>query len=108
MLCYIYDGDYWGYYFYDKGMVLDCFNTMPDYFVKISEEERQRLAGNSKIIAAYFDVEEAEIKNDIQIWTDDILDSEDEIYAYSEDEFCMGENWQMADFMRKIGYLYQW
>lgn len=107
MLCYIYDGDYWGYDFYDKGIELDTFNPMPDYFEEVSEEEKQRLSGNSKVISRYFNVEEAKIKNYLQTWTDYILDNEEK-RAYADDEFCIGEDWQMADFMRAVGYPYSW
>ena len=29
MLCYIYDGDFWGYFFFDSGEHLDAFMPMP-------------------------------------------------------------------------------
>lgn len=43
MLCYLYDGDFWGYFLYDKGDEVDNFNPMPDYFEEVSEEEKLRL-----------------------------------------------------------------
>ena len=30
LLLYIYDGDYWGYFLYDKGLEIDQFVQMPD------------------------------------------------------------------------------
>lgn len=107
MLCYIYDGDYWGYYFYENGMEIDSFSPIPDYFEEISDEERQRFAGNSKVIAQYFNVDEQKIKNYLQQWSDDMLDSEESSTAYEDDEFSIGEDWQLTDFMRKIGYPYE-
>lgn len=108
LLCYIYDEDYWGYYFYEKGIELDSFNPMPDYFEEVSEKKRQRFAGNGRVIAEYFNVEESKIKNYLQQWSYDILDSMEGTYAYDGDEFCMGDAWQMADFMKAIGYPYGW
>ena len=40
-------------------------------------------------------------------WTEDILEAEEK-RAYEDDEFCIGEDWQMADFMKAIGYSYDW
>lgn len=108
MLCYIYDGDYWGYDFYDSGREIDSFNPMPEYFEEVSEEEKQRLSGNSEIIARYFHIDEARIKNYLIPWDDDILDADESTKAYEEDEFCIGEDWQIADFMNAIGYSYDW
>lgn len=108
MLCYIYDGDYWGYFFYDKGKEADSFNPIPDYFEEISDEEKQRLSGNSKVIAQYFNVDESRIKKYLVLWNDDIFDTDEMPKAYDDDEFGTGEDWQMADFMKAIGYSYCW
>lgn len=108
MSCFIYDGDFWGYSLYDNGAELDNFNPIPDYFEDVSEKERQQMAGNSHLIAEYFNVEESKIKNYLQEWTDELLDSEEKLRAYEDDEFCIGEDWQMADFMKAIGFPYVW
>jgi len=108
MLCYIYDGDFWGYSLYDNGMELDNFNPIPDYFGDVSEREKKQMAGNSRLIAEYFNVKEDRIKNYLQQWTDELLDSDEKIRAYEEDEFCIGEDWQMADFMKALGFPYTW
>ena len=41
MLCYIYDGDFWGYFFFDSGEHLDAFMPMPYYFEEMPEEALQ-------------------------------------------------------------------
>ena len=107
LLCYIYDGDYWGYFFYENGKELNVFNPIPDYFEDISMEQRKHLAGNSEIISKYFNIENAKIKNYLQEWTEDILEAAEK-RAYEGDECCIGEDWQMADFMKAIGYSYDW
>ena len=107
LLCYIYDGDYWGYFFYENGKELDVFKPIPDYFEDISMEQRKHLAGNSEIISKYFNIDNAKIKNYLQEWTEDILEAEEK-RAYEDDEFCIGEDWQMADFMKAIRYSYDW
>ena len=67
LLLYIYDDDFWGYFFYENGNELDRFNPMPDYFEDVSEEERESFSGNSKIISKYFNVNEEDIKNYLNI-----------------------------------------
>lgn len=107
MLLYIHDEDYWGYDFYDNGKAVDSFNPMPDLYEEVSEQERERLAGKSAVIANYFQVDEAKIKNYLVAWTEDILENTT-AKAYEDDEFEQCNCWQMADFMRKLGYPYEW
>ncbi len=101
LLLYIYDGDYWGYELYDKGAFTDQFNPVPDYFDQVSEEDLKKSEGNAQIIASYFHVEQASIEKYLVRWSEDTMD----VKAYEDDEFGY-EDWQMADFMRKLGYPY--
>lgn len=107
MLLYILDEDYWGYYFYENGKELDSFNPMPDCYEEVSDEERRRLAGNSGVIAEYFQIAPEGIERYLVQWTEAYLDDY-EAKAYEDDEFGRCDCWQMADFMRKIGYPYEW
>lgn len=104
MLLYIYDGDQWGYYFYENGLQLDHFNPMPDYFGEVAKEERDNMAGNAALIASYFGISVEEITKYLRFWIDDMSSQEK---AYPDDEFDQGYCWQMADFMRKIGFPYE-
>lgn len=108
LLLYIYDGDFWGYYLYEKGAELDRFSTMPDYFEDCSSEERQRCAGNSALLTRYFSVEQGSIERYLRQWTPEMIMQceEDEEKAYLDDEFGQCDCWQMADFMRKLGFPY--
>lgn len=111
MLLYIYDEDFWGYYFYENGKELDCYNPMPDYFDEsISEEDVDRFSGRADVIAKYFDVNEEKIQSYLITWTDEIEEQDDnnKMKAYDDDVFGVGECWQVTDFMRKIGYPYAW
>ncbi len=107
MLLYIYDGDYWGYFLLDNGTVMDMFNPVPDYFEELPEEEMEELKGNAQLVAEYFQVDRASIENYLVRWTDEILEAEEQ-KAYEEDEFEMGSDWQMADFMGRLGFPYEW
>lgn len=108
MLLYIYDDDFWGYCFYDKGEVLDVFTPLPDYFETASEKDRRESSGNSSIIASYFDIEEDSIKNYLVSWEDMIMEDDFEARAYADDECGQCDCWQMVDFMRKLGFPYEW
>lgn len=106
LLLYIFDEDFWGYYFYDAGQELDVFSPLPDYFEEVSDSERQRSAGNSTLIARYFQVAEETIANYLVLWEDAVFSAAAK--AYPDDEYEQGYCWQMADFMRRLGYPYPW
>lgn len=107
LLLYIYDGDFWGYYFYDKGLEIDRFVPMPDYFDETTPDDMAQMKGNAGIIAKYFHVDKASIEKYIVFWTNAMRRSYSE-KAYADDEFGQCEDWQMVDFMRKLGYPYEW
>ena len=107
MLLYIYDGDYWGYFLYDKGLEIDRFVPMPDYFEAVSKDEKQQMKGNVDLVAKYFHVDKASIEKYIVFWTDKMM-NDYSAKAYEDDEFGQCEDWQMVDFMRKLGYPYEW
>ena len=107
LLLYIYDGDYWGYFLYDKGLEIDQFVPMPDYFEEATEEKLQQVKGNADMIAKYFHVDKASIEKYIVFWTNSMMKNYS-VKAYEDDEFGQCEDWQMVDFMRKLGYPYEW
>lgn len=86
MLCYIYDDDAWGYYFYDAGWEVDSFCTVPDLLQPVSEAERLRLTGNSAALASYFPVRPQQLEPYLTFWQEE------------------GDAWQMADFLAQLGY----
>jgi hypothetical protein len=103
LLLYIYDGDYWAYELYHHGEKIDQFDPWPDYFGGASEELIQELKGNAELIAKYFSVDKAEIEKYLVRWADKKHGEK----AYEDDEFEYWSDWQMLDFMRKLGYSYE-
>lgn len=103
MLLYIYDGDFWGYFFCDNGTELDRFTPMPDYF---GEDEDPGPSGNAALIAERFGVPEEVVARYLVEWTDE--DFEGEHRACEDDEFHIGDCWQTVDFMAKLGWSYPW
>lgn len=95
---YIYDEDFWGYYFYDKGEQLDSFMTEPDYF----GDEAEGSNGNAELIAKAFGIKTQDIERYLMAWTEEMY--EEEAAAYESDEFAYCDTWQMADFITKLGF----
>ena len=108
MLSYIYDGDYWGYYLFVKGREVDCYSAIPDYFEELPEQELQKFAGKSDVIAEYFHVARERVSKYLQRWTAELLEQAEESFAYDGDEYSIGTDWQMADFLAAIGWPYEW
>lgn len=107
MLLYIYDDDYWGYYFYENGRELDSYNPMPDLLEDVPDEEWQRLAGRASVVAAHFGIEPETIARYLIPWTEEIYDGDGEP-AYPDDKYAAGDSWQIVNFMAKLGFSYGW
>ncbi|WP_052599664.1 hypothetical protein [Aureispira sp. CCB-QB1] len=99
---HIHDGDLWMYLFFEKGQLIDKFNPLPDYWDKISSEERKTWEGKPQIIADKITgVEAFQIKKYLTNWDYDSALRK----AYPQDEF-ENEAWQVIDFMDKLGFVY--
>lgn len=103
LLLFIYDGDHWGYDFYQSGQKLDCFDTVPDYDCAITESQRQSKTGKPEVLARYFPVLSRDIQNYFVFWTQEDLDGAGRL-AYSGDRFPRGDCWQMTDFLARLGW----
>jgi len=100
---HIHDGDLWLYFLYNKGILVDQFNPIPDYWDdSLSETEIDEQKGNAKLISKLIpNVKIEDISKYLIRWN---LEDDDK-KAYPDDEF---ENidWQVVDFMNKIGLEY--
>lgn len=114
MLLCIYDSDGWGYFYCENGALKDLFSVCPEdaSFIENefdSQQQNTEMSSNqyrdsAKFIADRFHINENEIINYYRIWTDELIEEEEA--AYEDDEFTYGDCWQMADFMRKLGFLF--
>jgi len=100
---HIHDGDFWMYELFKNGETIDYFCPIPYYFDdNLSNEELEKQKGNPKLISELIDgVNYENIVNYFRTWD---LDTE-QSKAYPEDEFN-NEDWQVVDFMKKIGLDY--
>ncbi|MCM1299475.1 MAG: hypothetical protein NC203_11220 [Firmicutes bacterium] len=105
MLLYIYDEDFWGYFLYDRGREIDRFSPDPEYFGEA--EEHSKYKGNAEIVSKYFGIPRESIEKYLVKWTDEFYEDGD-ISAYENDRYAYADCWQMADFMKKLGFSYEW
>ena len=106
LLPYIYDGDFWGYFFCEGGELVDQFMPVPEYFSDDPEKAVKDASGNAAMIAERFHVPEADVAPYLTSWALDDLDGAEK--AFEEDEFPYGDCWQLVDFMAKLGWPWPW
>jgi len=101
---HIHDGDLWMFQLYVAGRAVTAFNTIPDYWGDLPEGEAAFMRGDAAVLARHVphlaagDVERYFVPRK--------LDEDEPGKAYPDDEFSMGEDWQLVDFMRKLGFVY--
>jgi len=99
MVLFTYDGSYWGYYLWEKGVECDHFQSCPDYF---GPGMPPRKSGNAALIAQIFGVERQAIENYLRPW-------ENAKSGHLDYEGCsavIGDCWQFADFMGAVGFYF--
>jgi hypothetical protein len=101
---HIHDGDFWMYQFFDKGESIDQFNPMPEYWEELEEDERDAWGGDADLVAQRIPGLSADkIAAYLVLWGDDVLESDLQTKAYPGDKFGYGSDWQLVDFMNKLG-----
>ncbi|WP_206026366.1 hypothetical protein [Roseimicrobium sp. ORNL1] len=102
---HIHDDDLWMYIFYRSGVETDCFNSLPEYWGEVSEQERHKWRGNAKAIcSAWPGVQEKDIERYLVDHGAEDFDGESK--AYASDEFEAWDCWQLVDFMAKLDFKY--
>ena len=102
---HIHDGDLWMYVLFDQGQEVDRFNPMPDYWEELDDEaERESWRGNATAVAERVPgLAPESIERYLIFWDDEILLSAGRPKAYPNDKFHIGDDWQIVDFMRRVG-----
>lgn len=99
---HIHDGDLWMYLFFVNGEQKDQFNPIPQYWDE--DEDPEPWAGDAKKLAAAIPGLKAEdVAKYLVPWD---LDAEESEKAYPDDEHSTREDWQLLDFMRRLGLSY--
>lgn len=98
---HIHDGDLWMYRLFVDGAEVDRFNPLPEYWGELDESERRSWAGSADLIARYWDgVSPARVARYLVPW-----DPSQTVRAkaYPDDEYAIGQDWQLVDFMKSLG-----
>jgi hypothetical protein len=104
---HIHDGDLWMYVLFDTGKVADRFNPVPDYWQVLDEHERAAWAGRADEVAKRVPGLQPDIVSQYLIlWGDDVFASSERRKAYPDDTYHYGDDWQLVDFMRRLGLTY--
>ena len=102
---HIHDGDLWMFVAFDDGKEVAWFNPIPDYWGEVEDAERERWGGDAESVASIVPgLEAASVEQYLVPWTDDVIGSEQK--SYVDDEFPVGVDWQLTDFMRRLGFVY--
>lgn len=102
---HIHDGDLWMFVAFNDGKEVAWFNPIPDYWGQVDDEERNRWAGNAQTVASLVPgVTPESIERYFVPWTENVVSAEQK--SYDDDEFAIGVDWQLTDFMRRLGFAY--
>jgi hypothetical protein len=101
---HIHDGDLWMYLLYEKGAVVDQFNPVPDYWERIDDAERRKWLGDAGAVAGRVPGLAADqIAGYLVQWDDLMALWRQPRKACAHDRFNYGDDWQLIDFMDKLG-----
>jgi hypothetical protein len=105
---HIHDGDLWMYVLFAKGQVADRFNPLPGYWDgDINDDERRAWRGNAVEIAKHVHgLSSKSIARYLVPWDDEGFESNERTKAYPDDEFFYNDDWQLVDFMKRVGLDY--
>jgi hypothetical protein len=101
---HIHDGDLWMFVLFQSGKEIGHFNPVPEYWEKLSPQEKEKWRGDASLIAGLVPTVSADsIARYFVEWD---LEDESLEKAYPDDEFNINDCWQMCDFMKKVGFAY--
>lgn len=101
---HIHDSDLWMYIAFENGKEVAWFNTVPEYFGPISNEDKLKWQGDAKRLAQLVPgCDAAQIERYLVAHSDE---AEPDGKAYPDDEFSFCDDEQLLDFVRRLGFDY--
>lgn len=101
---HIHDGDLWMFLLFNEGEEVSRFNPVPDYWKNLDPDEKAKWRGDAELISRQIPgVSPDGIARYFVKWNPAEAGGR---RAYPDDEFEIGDCWQLADFMRKVGLEY--
>lgn len=101
---HIHDGDLWMIIAFENGEEVAWFNPIPDYWGETTAAEQRKWAGDPDTIARLAGIQPDRISRYLVSWNDDGTMPSGK--AYDGDESDYGTDWQLTDFMARIGLKY--
>jgi len=102
---HIHDGDLWMFVLFANGEEVAKFNPIPEYWEELDPREKAGWAGDAQIVCQLIaGLSPESIRNYFVEWTEPLSGSGQK--AYPDDEFAYGSEWQLTDFMRRVGLKY--
>lgn len=118
---HVYDSAYWAHGLFDRGVLLDRFSSLPDYFSHTDTEasrQKEEWRGNAQLIASTFDVE-AETVEGYLVHLPNPEPPRSSWFrrrppvpptptgtVHADDEFDISDFWVFTDFWRRLGIKY--
>jgi hypothetical protein len=104
---HIHDGDLWMYLLFETGEVVDRFNPIPEYWQELDEQECALWGGRADEVARRVcGLTPGAVSRYLVRWGDDVLGATQRSKAYPDDTWFYGDDWQLVDFMRRLGLAY--
>ncbi len=101
---HIHDGDLWMFVLFNNGNEIGRFNPVPEYWEELDPEVKATWKGDAELISGVIpNISPNAIAKYFVEWD---LEQEEELKAYPDDEFAIGDCWQICDFMKKLGLEY--
>lgn len=100
----IYDGDVWGYWFFDGGREIAKFVSMPSIYDEATDNP-QAWQGNIREVAARLGMPDPSLLEKYLVHLDpEEIDSKK---VHPEDSFELSDIWVISDFMDKLGIIWE-
>jgi hypothetical protein len=100
---HIHDGDLWMYTLYKDGRAVDQFNPVPDYWDERADTDPWK--GDARTVARNVPgVKPEQISKYLVRWGDDVFEMDARTKAYPTDTHHYGDDWQLVDFITKLGF----
>lgn len=99
---HIHDGNLWMFFLFANGEEIAKFSPIPDYWEELDPQEKASWAGDAQAVCRFIaGLSPETIKNYFVEWTVPLYGNGQK--AYPGDEFAYGSEWQLTDFMKRVG-----
>lgn len=101
----VYDGNYWCHVFFNNGIQLDNYCSMPTYWSETEDDAKQKITqykGHPKAIANQLGIDLTIISG----YYTPILEEKNYAKVSPNDEFALDDFWVFTDYWTKLGIQY--